>query len=179
MRVLGIDPGSQVTGYGIADMQNNQTLYIDSGTIRLTEKSFFDNLLTLNHRLKEIITEYSPEVLSVENIFFSQNVRSALKLGHTRGVIIITALELHLQVQEFTPKEMKMAVVGNGNASKPQVRAMIQRLLNIPKTLSYDEADALGMAVCCLHRLKQSPTQFRNWKDFIKAHPEWLAKTNR
>lgn len=176
MRVLGIDPGSQITGYGIAEIKNNQAFYIHSGTIRLSDGSFFEKLLTLHRQLNELIVQYTPSILSVENIFFSHNVRSALKLGHTRGVIILTALQHNLVVQEFTPKEMKMAVVGNGNASKQQVRSMVRHLLLIEKPLTLDEADALGLAICCIHRHKQSPAQYKHWKDFIKDHPELIAK---
>ncbi len=176
MRVLGIDPGSKITGYGIVEYSKNQASYIASGVIHLDHDSFFDKLHFLYRQLSVIIETNRPDAVSLENIFFSHNVRSALKLGHTRGAIIINALEHKLPVMEFTPKEMKMAVVGNGNASKQQVRYMIKKMLHVDYELPLDESDALGLAVCCVHRAKSSPAQYRHWKDFIKAHPELVIK---
>ncbi len=173
-RVLGIDPGSQATGYAAVDYLKNRTQYIASGTIRLDQSSFFDKLHYLYHQLSSVIGTYNPSAVSIENIFFSHNVRSALKLGHTRGVIIINALEHGLPVSEFTPKEMKMAVTGNGNASKQQVQYMIKKMLNLNHELTYDESDALGLAICHLHRIKTSPSQYKNWSDYIKKHPDLM-----
>lgn len=174
LRILGIDPGSQVTGYGIVDFKKNKTEYAASGTIRLTQSSFFDKLHFLYRELSSLIEKYQPTSVSLENIFFSRNVRSALKLGHTRGVIIINALEHRLPVSEYSPKEMKMAITGNGNATKPQVQYMIKKILSVDQTLSFDESDALGLAICCIHRMKSSPTQYKNWKEYIIKHPELI-----
>lgn len=174
VRVFGIDPGSLVTGYGIVDFYKNKIEYVTSGTIRLLQPTFFEKLHFLYKELSLLIERYKPMSVSLENIFYSLNARSALKLGHTRGVIIINALEHRLPISEYSPKEMKMAITGNGNATKHQVQYMIKKILSVDQTLSFDESDALGLAICCIHRMKSSPTQYKNWKEYIMKHPELI-----
>lgn len=149
MRVLGIDPGSRITGYGIVDQQGNRLIHVDNGAI------FTDSAADFAGRLKQIfdglsavIAEFQPEQVAIENIFFSTNVQSALKLGQARGAAIVAAVHAGLPVAEYTALQVKQAVVGQGRAEKGQVQKMLKALLNLPEIAQADASDALAVAVC-------------------------------
>jgi len=149
MIVLGIDPGISFTGYGIVRSNGNHVSHVTSGVIKTNPKDEFQfRLKTIHDRLTEIMKEFSPDECSLENIFYCKNVNSALKLGHTRGAIMVTAANQGLRVYEYTPTQIKQAVTGHGRASKEQVLAMIKMILNVKEVEKLDISDALAAAVC-------------------------------
>ena len=149
MIVLGIDPGSRITGYGIVEKAGNRLVHIDNGAI------FTDTALDFPGRLKkifdgllEIIAQHRPNQVAIENIFFSTNPQSALKLGQARGAAIVAAVHSGLPVAEYTALQVKQAVVGQGRAEKEQVQKMLKALLGLPEIAQADASDALAVAIC-------------------------------
>jgi crossover junction endodeoxyribonuclease RuvC len=153
VRVFGIDPGCERTGYGCVDTDGSRHTIVVCGAIGTSSAaSFSDKLLLIHCRLSEILRECRPDCVAVESVFYSVNVRSALKLGHARGVAMLAAVEAGLPVMEYTPAEIKRAVVGYGRADKPQVQQMVKLLLKLPSVPTpHDAADALAVAICHLH----------------------------
>ena len=149
IRIIGIDPGSRQTGYGILDSDGTKSIHVASGCIYVKGDG-------LPERLGNIfsIAEWQPVEMSIEQVFVNKNVDSALKLGQARGAAICAGVQQGLQVSEYTPKAVKSAVVGTGNATKDQVQHMMLMLLNLNKELQVDEADALGIALCHAHNRK-------------------------
>lgn len=155
MRVLGIDPGSLVTGYGIVEQQGNKLIHIDNGCIAPNNKQPLHlRLKEIYSGLQEAIQRYNPDAISIEDIFFSQNARSALKLGQARGAAILSSVNAGKEVFEYTPMQVKQAVVGYGRASKDQVQKMTKVLLNLPEVAQADAADALAVAICHINSAK-------------------------
>jgi crossover junction endodeoxyribonuclease RuvC len=149
MKILGIDPGSRITGYGIINKEGNRLVHLDNGAIFTdAAKEFPLRLEKIYRGLTEIIRQYQPDAVAVENIFFSNNVQSALKLGQARGAAIVAGVNAGLPVFEYTALQVKQAVVGNGKAAKDQVQKMIRVLLNLPEVAQEDASDALAVAVC-------------------------------
>ena len=153
MRVFGIDPGSERTGYGCVETDGSRHTIVVCGAIStLAAASFPDKLLLIYSRLAEMLRECRPDCVAIESVFYSVNVRSALKLGHARGVAMLAAVEAGIPVMEYTPAEIKRAVVGYGRADKPQVQQMVKLLLRLPSVPTpHDAADALAVAICHLH----------------------------
>ncbi len=150
-RILGIDPGSLVTGYGVID-QHGQTLrYVASGCIRVKGEVLATRLGMIFDHLGEIITEYQPEEMAIEQVFMNRNADSALKLGQARGAAICAGVTHQLPVGEYAARQIKQAVVGTGSASKEQVQHMVCVLLSLAKQPPGDAADALAVAVCHIH----------------------------
>ena len=156
MRVLGIDPGSQRTGYGCVDSDGRRHRLVDCGAIRAAAagNGFPERLAAIHRELTRVIRECTPECVAIENLFHATNVRSALLLGHARGVAIVAAVEAGLPVVEYSPAEIKRSVVGYGRAEKIQVQRMMKLLLGLDRIPSpHDAADALAVAVCHLHSI--------------------------
>lgn len=152
MKILGIDPGSRVTGYGIVNQNGNRLIHVDNGAIHTDcHKEFPLRLQKIYRALTEIIDEFRPDAVAVENIFFATNVQSALKLGQARGAAIVAGVNAGLPLFEYTALQVKQAVVGHGRASKEQVQKMIKVLLNLPEVAQEDASDALAVAVCHAH----------------------------
>ena len=152
MRVLGIDPGSRITGYGIIDSVGNRLLHVDNGAIFTDVKKEFPlRLQTIYRELTEIIERYQPEIMAVESIFFGKSVQSALKLGQARGAAIVAGVNAGLPVFEYSALQVKQAVVGHGKSAKEQVQQMLKALLNLPEIAQEDASDALAVAVCHAH----------------------------
>lgn len=168
IRILGIDPGSRQTGYGIIDSDGINSRYVASGCIYVKGDSLPDRLGDIFGRVAEIVTEWQPVEMSIEQVFVNKNVDSALKLGQARGAAICAGVQGELKVSEYTPKEIKNAVVGTGNAAKEQVQHMMNMLLKLEKQLQADEADALAVALCHAHKRK-----------LIGKIPAMNRKTNR
>ena len=153
MKIFGIDPGSERTGYGCVETQGSRHRLVISGAIRTPAGATFpEKLLAIHTGLAALIAECRPDCVAVENLFYSTNARSALKLGHARGVAVLAAVEAGLPVVEYTPAEIKRAVVGYGRAEKQQVQQMVKLLLGLsaPPT-PHDAADALAVAICHAH----------------------------
>lgn len=151
VRILGIDPGSRKTGYGIIDVDKNNSVHVDSGCIYVKGETFPDRLGHIFREVSELISEYQPVELSIELAFVNKNIDSAMKLSQARAAAICAAVNAGLKVSEYTPKAVKSAVVGTGNASKEQVQHMMSMLLKLEKGLQEDQADALGIALCHAH----------------------------
>ena len=150
---MGVDPGLVVTGFGVIEIgRDGSTLYCGSGVLRpQRQQSFAQRLQEIFHGLSEQIKKFAPEIMAIENPFYAKNVKSAMLLGQARGVAILAAAEASVEVQEYSPLEIKQAVVGYGRAAKEQVQAMIWSLLHPPQKLAADAADALAVALCLAH----------------------------
>jgi crossover junction endodeoxyribonuclease RuvC len=154
MRVLGIDCGTEYTGYGVVELgHDGELIYLTCGAIKLsTRNTMAARLATIFEGLGRIITEHRPDNVAIEDVFYAVNVKSALKLGQVRGVAMLAASTAGLDVSEYSPLSIKSAVVGYGKAEKQQVQHMVTRLLNLTKTPEpADAADALAIAICHLH----------------------------
>jgi len=156
MRVLGIDPGTAITGYAVVDETVGRLHLITLGVITTPAKTPLPSRLqTIYSELREIVAEHEPEASAVEELFFSRNARTAMSVGHARGVTLLALADAGLSIAEYTPMQIKQAVTGYGNAGKRQVQEMVRMLLSltdIPKP--DDAADAAAVAICYLHRAK-------------------------
>ncbi|MCX8129381.1 MAG: crossover junction endodeoxyribonuclease RuvC [Clostridia bacterium] len=156
MVIMGIDPGFAITGYGIVKYEGNKFSVIDYGAITTASSMVLPHrLLHLNDRLEEIIARYKPDAISVEELFINKNLKTALNVGHGRGVAILAAAKSGVEVFEYTPLQVKQSVVGYGRAEKAQMQQMIKVILNLPAIPKPDDvADALAVAVCHGHSYK-------------------------
>lgn len=153
MRILGVDPGSIRTGYGCIDTDGSRHRVVTCGAlVPAARDAFPTRLLAIRDGLAALIARHRPDAVAIEDLFYARNARSALKLGHVRGVVMVVAAEAGLPVSEFSPAEVKRAVVGYGRADKPQVRQMVVLLLGLSEPPSpLDVSDALAVAVCHAH----------------------------
>ncbi len=158
MIILGIDPGSQKTGYGVIQRENNRLKRLSSGQIKLSPKlEFSEKLATITTSLNQVIEEFTPESMAVEKVFLSKNVHVALVLGQARGAAIVAGALKGMKVYEYAARQVKTATVGFGAADKEQVRHMVGVLLQIPyQQLKEDEADALAVAITHAHTVPPS-----------------------
>lgn len=155
MIILGIDPGLQVTGYGIIDLNDKKMIYKSSGRIKTStnQGNLPKRLKIIIQGLNEIITEYKPQCISIEKVFVNSNPNSTLILGQARGAAISISVINNIDVFEYTALQIKKSVVGYGHAKKFQVQSMIQKILNLPSIASEDSSDALAAAVCHAHSM--------------------------
>jgi len=158
MLVLGVDPGSLATGYGLVKKEDNRLTYVGGGKISFPHSwPFHQRIHRIFRSLIEINHTYHPEEMSIEDIFFAKNVKSALKIGHVRGAALVAAIQCGLKVFEYTPLQIKQSVVGYGRATKEQVRAMVKLILKLDIQLSLDTSDALAIAICHHHWVRFEP----------------------
>ena len=150
-RILGIDPGSRVTGYGVIETDGVRSRHLASGCIRTTAGDFPARLGEIFHGVREVLVEWQPQQVAVEQVFVSRNAASALKLGQARGAAISAIVTLDLQVFEYTPAAVKQGLVGNGRAEKEQVQHMVRVILGMQGKMALDESDALAVALCHAH----------------------------
>ena len=150
-RILGIDPGSRITGYGLIEASAGRSRYIAHGVIKLDQDSMPHRLLALLVGLRALIHEHQPQEVALEEVFVRRNVASALVLGQARGVAICAVAEAGIPLHEYAPASIKLAVAGNGRAEKPQIQKMVKALLNLPAIPATDAADALACALCHAH----------------------------
>ncbi|HKJ53990.1 MAG TPA: crossover junction endodeoxyribonuclease RuvC [Gammaproteobacteria bacterium] len=148
MIILGIDPGSRITGFGLIDNQASSIAYIHSGCIRVTGDSLAARLGHIYAEIDAVIRQYRPQQMGIESVFMARNPDSALKLGQARGAAICAAHLAGLEVAEYAAREIKQSIVGSGAASKEQVQHMVKQLLGIRQPLQADEADGLAIAIC-------------------------------
>ena len=151
IRILGIDPGSIRTGFGLIESNGQQSRYIDSGHLKLSGEHLPIKLGQIFSELSKIIDEYEPQEMAIEQVFMSKNAGSALKLGQARGAAITAGVNAELPVFEYSAKSVKQAVVGYGAASKDQVQLMVSKILNMRVSMQEDEADAVAIALCHAH----------------------------
>jgi len=162
--ILGIDPGSLVTGWGLLEVESNRLRHQSHGIIGTSASlGLAERLCQIHRGLQEIIEHYHPTAVSLEKVFFSRNVQSALKLGQARGVALLAAAEHKIAVAEYSAAEIKVAVVGYGRASKEQVQKMVSALLCVRGALRADAADALAAAICHVHRRASQPQAIASW----------------
>ncbi len=150
-RILGIDPGSRVTGYGVVETDRNKSVLVASGCVDMAELPLAERLRKIYTGLSAVIREHRPDEVAIEKVFMSRNPDSAIKLGQARGAAIVAAAMGDLPVHEYAPNAIKQAVVGRGHATKDQVQHMVKILLGLQGTLRTDAADALAVALCHAH----------------------------
>jgi crossover junction endodeoxyribonuclease RuvC len=180
VRILGIDPGSTRTGYGCVETDGTRHTLVTCGAVAAPAGSgLADKLHVIHERLTRVLRETKPDCVSIENLFHARNVRSALTLGHARGVAMLAAVQAGVPIVEYTPAEIKLAVVGYGRADKIQVQQMVKLLLGLaalPKP--FDASDALAAALCHSHSgtsalarrtTRSLPRHLRNWRDYRPA----------
>ena len=151
LRIIGIDPGSRITGFGIVDFANQRMERIASGCIRIGDLLMPDRLLHIHDQLKHAIALYQPQQAAIESVFVKTNPLAALKLGQARGAAMLAAAASGLPLHEYSPNTVKLAVVGRGHANKAQINHMVRAILRLPQALQEDEADALAVAICDGH----------------------------
>jgi crossover junction endodeoxyribonuclease RuvC len=157
VRVLGLDPGSRRTGYGVVERSGNRFLCVVQGPIAPPARlDLAHRIHAIAMRAAELMEEYAPDAVVVEEAFYHESVRSTLVLGHVRGALLVAAVQRGLTIAEYSPREIKMSVTGNGGATKDQVAYMVQRLLGLRAAPQGDAADALAAALCHLHRARRS-----------------------
>lgn len=156
MRILGVDPGTVVVGFGVVETQAKGYRVLDFGCLKFSSRQPFpQRLKSIYDGLTDIIVKYRPDACAIENLFYAENAKVAIKMGHARGVAILAAVNKHIPTSEYTPREIKQSVVGNGAASKLQVQKMVQQLLNLSEAPEpFDAADALAIALCHVHRME-------------------------
>lgn len=146
--ILGIDPGSRKTGFGIIQVQGQRQIYVASGVIRLSAAALNDRLKVIFESISQLIDEHRPDHVAVEEVFMAKSAGSALKLGQARGAAVVACVSRGLIVADYTARQIKQAVVGTGAANKEQVQHMVQTLLKLPAAPQEDAADALAAAMC-------------------------------
>lgn len=165
--ILGIDPGSIKTGFGIIHHHAGRSEYVTSGVLRLPKAELSERLRVIYDNISELIHRHNPQELAIEQVFMARNAGSALKLGQARGAAIVACVTQGLAVSEYSARQIKQAVVGTGAADKAQVQHMVSVLLNLPGKPQEDAADALAAALCCAHsrqaeiRFAQPATRLR------------------
>jgi len=167
-RILGIDPGSRTTGFGVIDTDGRHSVRVTGGCIRVDHLPWPRRLGVLFDGIAQLVEEYRPHELAVEQLIFARDVTAALKLGQARGAVLCAGLKGDMQVHEYSPKAVKLAVVGTGSAEKAQVQHMVRLLLSLAEMPPEDEADALALALCHAHSMG-IPARRRDaasWRDF-------------
>lgn len=181
--IIGIDPGTNLMGYSLLGVRRGKPELIVMGVIRLSR--FEDHYMRLHRiydRVLELVSQYVPDEMAIEAPFFGKNVQSMLKLGRAQGVAIAAALARQVPITEYEPRSIKLAITGNGGASKEQVREMLKRILDIKAEsldgLELDATDALGAALCHFYESNKpvKTKSHQSWKDFIAGNPDRVSK---
>jgi crossover junction endodeoxyribonuclease RuvC len=188
MIILGVDPGTLVTGYGVIEERNGKLKVLTFDVVKnQSEQSMPIRLRAIYSTLCKVIERYHPDEFAIETAFYGKNAQSAMKLGHARGVSILAAVNAEIPTTEYSPREVKRAVVGTGAASKVQVSFMVQSILSLKSAPKYyDSTDALAVAVCHFHKSSKSlrprkgatdrERNLRSWQSYVQAHPEKIAR---
>jgi crossover junction endodeoxyribonuclease RuvC len=168
-RILGIDPGSRNTGFGVIDTDGQRSLRVASGCIRVGDQPWPERLATIFDGVADLVAEHRPHELAVEQLIFARDPTAALKIGQARGAALCAGLKGGLKVHEYSPKSVKLAVVGTGGADKRQVQHMVRILLGLADEPAEDEADALAVALCHAHSMgiparKRAAASWRDWR---------------
>lgn len=156
MIIMGIDPGTATTGFGVIDYKKKQALCLDYGVIETSPKNdAADRLKQINFDLDQLLKKYKPGMVAVESLYFFKNLKTAIPVSQARGVIVFTIAKRNIPIAEYTPLQAKMAVTGYGKATKSQVQKMVKSILSLDKIPKPDDAaDALALAICCAERTK-------------------------
>lgn len=185
--ILGIDPGTNVMGYGLILVKGNKPQHLAMGVIELSKiEDRYLRLKRIYDRIKGLIEEFHPDEMAIEAPFLGSNIQSMLKLGRAQGVAMAAALAYSLPITEYAPMRIKQSIAGNGAASKEQVAAMLQRILKIPQELMPGKADAtdgLAAALCHFYQtsnpLAAGNKVVRSWEDFVKNNPDKVSSNNK
>ncbi len=163
-----------MTGFALLARRNGRTVLLECGTVcNDGSEPLPFRLKKIYHRLRELIDEHHPDECAIESAFYGKNAQSALKLGHARGVAMLAAVEHGIPTSEYSPREVKKAVVGKGSATKEQVQFMVKSLLELRNApMMLDASDAIAIALCHLQRSGQTPVAARDWASYVAAHPE-------
>lgn len=180
-RLLGVDPGTNVLGYAVVEIENRQLKLVVLGVITMHHlEEHQHKLKKIFEELQALIRRFYPDEMAIEAPFYAKNVQSMLKLGRAQGVAIAAAITKGVEITEYSPKKIKQSVTGNGNASKEQVAAMLEQILKTKLEEQYlDATDALAAAVCHFFQSKSSPTggkKFKDWASFVKGNPGKVGK---
>jgi crossover junction endodeoxyribonuclease RuvC len=180
MIILGIDPGTLITGCGIVDVERDRVKLLGFDLVKNTSSlSMPLRLKAIHDGITKVIEQYKPDECAIETAFYGKNAQSALKIGQARGVSILSAVLRDIPIAEYSPREVKRAVTGNGGASKQQVGYMVKQVLQLrtaPKEL--DATDAIAVALCHLHHRgveKRKPRSHSSWKEFLDSHPDKIV----
>ncbi|MBN1637872.1 MAG: crossover junction endodeoxyribonuclease RuvC [Ignavibacteriales bacterium] len=177
MKIIGIDPGTNQTGYGIISQSGKEFTYNHSGVISLPKSCQMSERLKIIYReLNKVIKFYKPDIAVIETAFYGKNIQSTLKLGYARGIAILVSANNNLQIEEYSPREIKKAVVGNGSASKQQVQYMIKSTFGLKHRMKFDESDSLAVAMCYALRNKTGKSKLKSWNAFIQENPDRIVK---
>jgi crossover junction endodeoxyribonuclease RuvC len=174
MLILGVDPGTIITGYGIIDADKNSFKHIYNGCIKLpSSKQLPEKLSIIYDTLSAVIRKYKPDEFAIETAFYGRNVQSALKIGYARGAALLAAVHHQIPSNEYSPREVKKSVAGSGAASKEQVGYMVKTILCLKTEIErLDESDALAVALCHAFRLRTPVNSKGSWKSFIEKNPD-------
>ena len=176
--ILGLDPGTNVMGFGVISFKNQKLKALQYGVIKMNkEKDHIKKLKVIFETVNNLINEYKPNEISIESPFYGKNVQSMLKLGRAQGVAMVAGEVNNITITEYAPKKIKQAVTGNGNASKIQLNKMIQKILNIKilDSNKLDASDALGAALCHLYQKSNNQTTKKSWKEYLISNPDKLV----
>ena len=174
--IIGVDPGTLALGYGIIHVEKNERnpKIIQSGTLKLDQyKNLNERLERIWERLNGILATSKPDLMVFESAFYGKNIQVMLKLGRVQGLLLGLAFHHKLTVREYSPREIKQALTGNGNASKPQVAAMVSEILNLPPDQDrlFDTTDALSIALCGFYKKDSKGSKKQSWSSFVKQNP--------
>ncbi|MDX1418338.1 MAG: crossover junction endodeoxyribonuclease RuvC [Rubricoccaceae bacterium] len=172
MRILGIDPGTRALGYGVIDASGSAVVGVAWGTFEVGPIDHAERLRALHGEIVRVIEAHRPAELAIEMPVMGRNPQSALKLGRAQGAAMVAAARLDLPVTQYTPAEVKKAVVGNGQAAKEQVAYMVAAQLGVALDAGHDASDALAVAICHAHRVEVGAGgRFKDWESFVRGHP--------
>jgi len=173
MRIMGLDPGTIYTGIGVIETTNNKTICLYKDRVNLSKlESLPEKLGKIYSSITEVLKNFTPDEFAIETAFYGKDAQAALKIGNARGVSMLAAYHKNVPVTEYSPREIKKSVTGNGNATKEQVQYMVFKLLELPEVkLPLDTTDALAIALCHSYRFKNITTKNTNWKAFIENNP--------
>jgi crossover junction endodeoxyribonuclease RuvC len=175
MRIMGVDPGTLVTGFGVIDCEEGKMSLVEYGVVRMKASwSMPLRLRQIYTELLAVIERTAPDEFAIESAFYSKNVQSTLKLGHARGVSILAAVLREIPTSEYAPREVKLSVTGNGGSSKEQVEYMVMSMLQIKERHQFlDASDALAIAICHANKsARPARSKARTWKQFILENPD-------
>jgi crossover junction endodeoxyribonuclease RuvC len=155
MKILGIDPGTQVAGYGVIEKIGSRIITIEYGSIKAGKnQTFSQRLHTIHGKIMDVISKHQPDEMAIEEVFYSKNIKSAIRIGEGRGIVFLCAASAHIPITEYAATVIKKAVVGNGSAQKEQVQEMVKIILDLPEIPEpRDASDALAIAICHSHNL--------------------------
>ena len=172
--ILGLDPGTNIMGFGLIEIQNDNIKLIQYGIINLKKyQDHSEKLQMIFENVNNLIRDYNPSAISIESPFFGKNVQSMLKLGRAQGVAMVAGKINGIKISEYAPRKIKKSVTGNGNASKEQLSEIIKKTLNIKDQINkkLDASDALGAALCHYYQKSNNESPRKSWKKFIQANP--------